>query len=93
MLKNSITWLTKRSDLKTKSFNIAIAHLDQSYYFLNVVVMGFGIKASLTAKKLKFFGDSAYTFQVGEVDGGAANRSLPAGQGRDQIYDFAVDLA
>jgi len=41
-----------------------VAHVnaaDQSYYFLNIVVMGFGVKASLTAKKLKFFGDSAYT--------------------------------
>ena len=34
---------------------------DQSYYFLNIVVLGFAVKASLTAKKLKFFGNSAYT--------------------------------
>lgn len=41
-----------------------VAHVrsaEQSYYYLNIVVMGFGVKASLTAKKLKFLGNSAYT--------------------------------
>ncbi len=47
-----------------RSRKIDVAHVktaDQGYYFLNIVVMGFGVKASLTAKKLKFFGRSAYT--------------------------------
>jgi diacylglycerol kinase (ATP) len=47
-----------------RSRRVDVAHVktaDQGYYFLNIVVMGFGVKASLTAKKLKFFGNSAYT--------------------------------
>ncbi len=32
-MENSISWLIQRDDLKTKAFNVAIAHLDESYYF------------------------------------------------------------
>ncbi|MGJ8654725.1 MAG: ImpA family metalloprotease [Opitutaceae bacterium] len=32
-LENSLTWLTGRSDLKTSSFDVVIAHSSQSYYF------------------------------------------------------------
>jgi len=34
---------------------------DGSFYFLNIVLMGFAVDASLTAQKLKFLGESAYT--------------------------------
>ena len=34
---------------------------DQSFYFMNIVLMGFSVDASLVAKKLKFLGNSAYT--------------------------------
>ena len=34
---------------------------DREYYFLNIVGMGFATDAGLTAKKLKFLGNSAYT--------------------------------
>ena len=47
---------------RTRRMDVAhVKAADQDYYFLNIVVMGFGVKASLTAKKLKFFGNSAYT--------------------------------
>jgi len=32
-----------------------------SYYFLNIVLMGFAVDASLSARKLKVFGNTAYT--------------------------------
>jgi len=32
-----------------------------TYYFLNIVHMGFSVDASKTARKLKFFGNTAYT--------------------------------
>ena len=32
-----------------------------SYFFLNIVLMGFAVDASLSARKLKFFGNTAYT--------------------------------
>ena len=32
-MENSFAWLIQRDDLKTKAFNVAIAHLDESYYF------------------------------------------------------------
>ena len=34
---------------------------DSEYYFLNVMSMGFAVDASLTAKNLKFIGNTAYT--------------------------------
>ena len=34
---------------------------DTSYYFLNIVSMGFAVDAGLIAKKMKFLGKSAYT--------------------------------
>lgn len=34
---------------------------DTEYYFLNIVGMGFAVDASLTARKLKFIGNTAYT--------------------------------
>ena len=47
---------------RTRKMDVAhVKTADHAYYFLNIVVMGFGVKASLTAKKLKFFGNSAYT--------------------------------
>ncbi len=33
VLENTISWLTKRDDLKIAPFNVVIAHLDESYYF------------------------------------------------------------
>ena len=33
LLENSLAWLTKRDDLKTKSFKVVLAHLDESYWF------------------------------------------------------------
>ncbi|HHL19708.1 MAG TPA: hypothetical protein ENJ33_08225 [Thiothrix sp.] len=32
-MENSLSWLTKRNDLKTQPFNVVIAHMRQSYYF------------------------------------------------------------
>ena len=43
---------------------IDVAHVDsadQSYYFLNIVGMGFFVEAGLSAQKLKFLGNTAYT--------------------------------
>jgi diacylglycerol kinase (ATP) len=34
---------------------------DRSFYFLNIVLMGFAVDASLAARKLKFLGQPAYT--------------------------------
>lgn len=34
---------------------------DQSYYFVNIVSMGFAVDAGLVAQKMKFLGQSAYT--------------------------------
>lgn len=34
---------------------------DASYYFLNIVSMGFAVDAGLTAKRMKFLGKTAYT--------------------------------
>ena len=34
---------------------------DISFYFMNIVSMGFAVDAGLTAKKMKFFGKSSYT--------------------------------
>ena len=34
---------------------------DKTFYFLNIVGMGFTVDASKTAQKLKFFGNTAYT--------------------------------
>jgi len=34
---------------------------DRSYYFLNIVGMGFSVDASISAQKLKFLGNTAYT--------------------------------
>ena len=34
---------------------------DASYYFLNIVGMGFSVEAGLSAQKLKFLGNTAYT--------------------------------
>lgn len=39
----------------------SVKSADRSFYFLNIVLMGFAVDASLTARKLKFLGDSAYT--------------------------------
>ena len=33
LIDNVVSWLTKRSNLKTAPFNIVMAHLDQSFYF------------------------------------------------------------
>lgn len=38
-LENSIAWLAGRDDLKTNAFSVAIAHLDQSYYFPDEVAV------------------------------------------------------
>ena len=35
--------------------------VDSTYYFLNVISMGFAVDANMTAKKLKFIGNTAYT--------------------------------
>ena len=35
--------------------------VDSEYYFLNVISMGFAVDAGLTAKNLKFIGNTAYT--------------------------------
>lgn len=43
---------------------IDVAHVnsaDKSYYFLNIVGMGFFVDASLSAQKLKFLGNTSYT--------------------------------
>ena len=32
-MENSLAWLTQRDNLKTTAFKVAIAHLDESYYF------------------------------------------------------------
>jgi len=34
---------------------------DRTFYFLNIVLMGFAVDAGLTARKLKFLGEPAYT--------------------------------
>jgi hypothetical protein len=33
VIENSLTWLTKRDNLKTAPFSVVLAHLDNSYYF------------------------------------------------------------
>ncbi len=33
VMENAFSWLTARNDLKTSTFNVVIAHLDDSYYF------------------------------------------------------------
>jgi diacylglycerol kinase (ATP) len=43
---------------------VDVGHVDSangSYYFLNIVLMGFAVDASLSARKLKAFGNTAYT--------------------------------
>jgi diacylglycerol kinase (ATP) len=43
---------------------VDVGHLksaDSRYYFLNIVGMGFFVDAGLSAQKLKFFGNTAYT--------------------------------
>lgn len=43
---------------------VDVAHVkaaDMTYYFLNIVGMGFFVDAGKTAQKLKFFGNTAYT--------------------------------
>jgi diacylglycerol kinase (ATP) len=34
---------------------------DESFYFVNIVLMGFAVDAGLTAQKMKFLGEPAYT--------------------------------
>jgi len=47
---------------RTREVDVAyVDAADQSYYFLNIVGMGFFVEASLSAQKLKFVGDTAYT--------------------------------
>ena len=53
-------------DLLCKGYTrqIDVAHVnsaDKSYYFLNIVGMGFFVDAGLSAQKLKFLGNTAYT--------------------------------
>jgi len=38
-----------------------VKYADRRFYFLNIVLMGFAVDASLTARKLKFLGAPAYT--------------------------------
>ena len=46
----------------TRQVDVAsVKSADKSYYFLNIVLMGFSVDASLTAKKLKFLGETSYT--------------------------------
>ena len=49
---------------QARTRQIDVAHVeaaDLSYYFLNIVGMGFFVEASSSAKKLKFLGNAAYT--------------------------------
>lgn len=44
--------------------NVDVGHVksaDKSYYFLNIVGMGFSVDAGKSAQKLKFLGNTAYT--------------------------------
>jgi len=47
---------------RTRQVDVAhVESADISYYFLNIVGMGFSVDASRTAQKLKFLGNTAYT--------------------------------
>ncbi len=46
----------------TRQVDVAsVKSTDKSYYFLNIVLMGFSVNASLTGHKLKFLGEMSYT--------------------------------
>lgn len=46
----------------TRQVDVAsVQSADESYYFLNIVLMGFSVDASLTGHKLKFLGRTSYT--------------------------------
>jgi diacylglycerol kinase (ATP) len=46
----------------TRQVDVAsVQSADKSYYFLNIVLMGFSVDASLTGHKLKFLGETSYT--------------------------------
>ena len=46
----------------TRQVDVAsVKSADESYYFLNIVLMGFSVAASLTGHKLKFLGERSYT--------------------------------
>ena len=49
---------------RNQTRQIDVGHVkaaDREYYFLNIVGMGFAVDAGITAKKLKFLGNGAYT--------------------------------
>jgi diacylglycerol kinase (ATP) len=47
---------------KTRQIDVGwVKSADKSFYFLNVLHMGFSIDAGLSAQKLKFLGNAAYT--------------------------------
>ncbi len=46
----------------TRQVDVAsVKSADKSYYFLNIVLMGFSVAASLTGQQLKFLGETSYT--------------------------------
>ena len=47
---------------QTRQVDVAfVKSADSSFYFVNILVMGFAVDAGLVARKLKFLGNSAYT--------------------------------
>ena len=47
---------------RTRQIDVGLAKsADKTYYFLNIVSMGFSVDAGLVARKLKFLGNTAYT--------------------------------
>lgn len=47
---------------QTRQVDVAfVKSADASFYFVNILVMGFAVDAGLVARKLKFLGNSAYT--------------------------------
>lgn len=58
-LMSAIDILQRR---RTREVDVGhVTAADRSFYFLNIVLMGFAVDASLAARKLKFLGQSAYT--------------------------------
>lgn len=47
---------------RTRQIDVGLVKsADKTYYFLNIVSMGFSVDAGLVARKLKFLGNAAYT--------------------------------
>ncbi len=58
-LMSAIDILQRR---RTREVDVGlVTTADRSFYFLNIVLMGFAVDASLAARKLKFLGQPAYT--------------------------------